>query len=348
MRIAVKNTGFTLVEVLVASTIGAFLIIVAVGTLRAISTSAEMVTSNVDSASEVRFAARLISRDLANLYRDPNFTNMKFVGTVDESQQSTASSLAFYAVGGVKARPNQPEGDVYEVEYYLVKDQDQSVLYRRLWPYPDPNNETEPAGVLTAIGEDIDVFEVRYFDGSEWSNEWPKEMQTVPQLVEVNIVGKSPRLATASLESLTVNLKPIADMITAASQATAGQSAAQQSGEQQGSEQQATEQQGVGQQRGGQQGGGAVGVQQGRGRGGGQGGGQRGSRGGEQGGGQGGGRSGGQGGGPGGGQGGGRSGGQGGGQQGGGRQQGTPQQRGGQQIGPQQVMPQQGGGGARR
>jgi prepilin-type N-terminal cleavage/methylation domain-containing protein len=42
-----ENTGFTLVEMLVASTIGAFLIIVAAGTLRAISTSAEMVTSNI-------------------------------------------------------------------------------------------------------------------------------------------------------------------------------------------------------------------------------------------------------------------------------------------------------------
>lgn len=342
MKIAVRSTGFTLVELLVASTIGAFLIIVAVGTLRAISTSAEMVTNNIDSAAEVRFAAGLVSRDLANLYRDPNFTNMKFVGTAEESQQGAVSSLAFYTVGGVKARPDQPEGDVYEVEYYLVKDQDQSTLFRRLWPYPDPNNETEPAGVLTVIGEDIDVFEVRYFDGSEWSNEWPEEMQTVPQLVEVNIVGKSLRLTTASVESLTVNLKPIADMIVAAAGASAQQSAAQQGGEQQAAGQQGGEQQGGAQQGAMWQGGGRQGGEQ-------QGGGMWGG-GGQQGGGrQGGGRqSGGQ-------QGGGRQGGgqqggiwQGGGQQGG-RQQGGPQQGGGrqgggQQGGRQQGGPQQGGG----
>ena len=321
-----ENTGFTLVEMLVASTIGAFLIIVAAGTLRAISTSAEMVTSNIDSAAEVRFAAGLISKDLANLYRDPNFANMKFVGTVEESPQGTVSYLTFYTVAGVKARPDQPEGDVYEVEYYLLKDQEQSVLFRRLWPYPDPNSETEPAGVLTVIAEDIDAFEVRYFDGSEWSNEWPEEMQTVPQLIEVNIVGRSPRLTTLSVESLTVNLKPIADMIVAAAGASAQQSAAQQGGEQQAGGQQADGQQGGAQQGGGRQGGeqqGGMwggGGQQGGGR---QGGGQQG--GGRQGGGQ---------------QGGGR---QGGGQQGGGRQ-GGGQQGGGQQGGRQQGGERQGGG----
>jgi type II secretion system protein J len=345
MKIAVKNTGFTLVELLVASTIGAFLIIVAAGTLRAISTSAKMVTSNIDSAAEVRFAAGLISKDLANLYRDPNFANMKFVGTVEESPQGTVSYLTFYTVAGVKARADQPEGDVYEVEYYLLKDQEQSVLFRRLWPYPDPNSETEPAGVLTVIAEDIDAFEVRYFDGSEWSNEWPEEMQTVPQLVEVNIVGRSPRLTTLSVESLTVNLKPIADMIASTAQAGAQQSAAQQGGEQQAGGQQADGQQGVAQQGGGQQGGeqqggmwGGGGGRQGGGR---QGGGRQGG-GGQQGGGRqgGGGQQGGiwQGGGQ---QGGGRQGG--GGQQGGGRQGGGGQQGGGRQGSPQQGGGRQGG-----
>lgn len=206
MKIAIKNTGFTLAELLVASTIGTFLVLVAVGALRAVSTSARIVTDTIDSAAEVRFASNLIARDLTNLYRDPNFINMKFLGTVEETSQGPISILTFYTVARTKARPDQAEGDVYEVEYYLIKDQEQSNLFRRLWPYPDPNEEAEPSGVLTAIAENIELFEVRYFDGSEWSNEWPEEMQTAPQLVEVNIVAQQPGRPSPTIESITVNL----------------------------------------------------------------------------------------------------------------------------------------------
>ncbi|MCJ7777706.1 MAG: hypothetical protein MUP16_05265 [Sedimentisphaerales bacterium] len=325
-------TGFTLVELLVASTIGAFLVLVAVGTLRTVSTSAKMVTTHIDSTAEVRFASSLIARDLANIFRDPNFAHIKFVGSTGDSQDSTACDLTFYTINRVKARADQPEADVYEVEYYLTRDEEQSILFRRLWPYPDPNSQTEKGGVLTIIAEDIEIFEVRYYDGSEWSNEWPEDMETVPQLVEVNIVAKSPEKASPVIETFIVNLKPLADMITAyasaAQQQSAQQSETQQSETQQSQTQQSQEQQGSAQQAAGQF----------SGLGGGQfGGGQRGGPqqgGAPQGGGQ-------QGGGQQGGQQGGRPQG---GEQGGGAPQGGPQQGGGQQGGGQQGGAQQGGG----
>jgi type II secretion system protein J len=219
-----------------------------------------MVTTHIDSTAEVRFASGLIARDLNNLYRDPNYARMKFVGSTEDSDDSTACDLTFYTIGRVKARSDQPEGDLYEVEYYLARDEEQSVLFRRLWPYPDPNSQTEPGGILTIIAEDIDIFEVRYFDGSEWSNEWPEDMETVPQLVEVNIVGRSSDGASPAVETFLVNLKPIADMISAAASsaqqsATTQQGTTQQGGTQQGMTQQSTMQQSGTQQGGAQQGG---------------------------------------------------------------------------------------------
>ena len=203
MKMYSGKSGFTLVEVLVASTIGAFVALVAVGTLRAITASAEMVENNISAAAEVRFASNIVTRDLMNLYRDRNKENTKFIGMAEESEQGIDSYLVFYTVGRTKARIGQPEGDIYEVEYYLVKDQEKSALMRRLWPNPD--EELEPGGILTVIAEDIDVFEVRYFDGEEWSNEWPEEMETLPQLVEVNIAAIRAGQAQPAMESITVN-----------------------------------------------------------------------------------------------------------------------------------------------
>ena len=198
-----RKTGFTLVEVLVASTIGAFIVLVAMGTLKAVTSCTEMVDHNINAAAEVRFAATTLQRDLVNFYRDPNKANAKFVGTVETSGQESISYLVFYTVNRIKARVAEPEGDVYEVEYYLLKDEDKSVIMRRLWP--NPNEELEPGGILSIIAEDIDVFEIRYFDGEEWSGEWPEDMEILPQLVEVNIAGKLPAKGQPATQSFVVN-----------------------------------------------------------------------------------------------------------------------------------------------
>ena len=191
-------------EALVASTIGAFIALVAVGTLRTITTSAEIVDENIEAAAEVRFASNMIARDLVNLYREQNFRNMKLIGTINESDENS-SVLTFYTVGRAKARIDQPEADVYEVEYFLKKIEEKSDLYRRLWPNPDPNDE-DPGGILSVIAENIEFFEVRFFDGEEWANEWPEEMEVTPQLMEVNIVAKPPSRGSTAMESIMVNL----------------------------------------------------------------------------------------------------------------------------------------------
>ena len=200
-----KRTGFTLVEVLVASTIGVFIAMVSVGALRTIMAGAEMVDSNINAAAEVRFAANMIARDLQNLYNDDDIENTKFIGTVEALEEGNYTSyLIFYTLGRTKARIDQPEGDLYEVEYYLMQEGETSSLMRRLWP--NPSEELEPGGILTVIAEDIAAFEVQYFDGEEWSEEWPEEMQALPELVSISIAARQPDRSNPPSESIIVNL----------------------------------------------------------------------------------------------------------------------------------------------
>ena len=207
-----ENGGFTLVEVLIASTMGAFIALVAVSALRTITTGAKMLDTNLDVAAEVRFASKMIQTDLVNLYRDKEPRNTRLIGLAGESGDTTSSYIVLYTVGRAKARIDEAEGDVYEVEYHLKENDEAeggqgpgSVLMRRLWPYPD-KEALDPGGVVTVIAENIDVFEVRYFDGQEWSSEWPEEMETLPQLVEINIVAQPPEGGDMVMESIMVNL----------------------------------------------------------------------------------------------------------------------------------------------
>jgi type II secretion system protein J len=200
-----RRTGFTLVEVLVASTIGVFIAMVAVSALRAIIAGAEMVDRNINAAAEVRFAAGMIARDLQNFYQDDDVENTKFIGTVEPLEGGNYTSyLVFYTLGRTKARADQPEGDLYEVEYYLMQEGETSSLMRRLWP--NPSEELEPGGILTVIAEDIAAFDVQYFDGEEWFDEWPEEMQALPDLVAVSFTAKQPDRSNPPTESIIVNL----------------------------------------------------------------------------------------------------------------------------------------------
>lgn len=199
-----RRTGFTLVEVLVASTIGSFIALVAVGSLRVIIGGAEAVDNNINAAAEVRFAANTIAKDLANLYRDDDIANTKFIGTVEDTEGGTGTSyLVFYCLSRTKARVGQPEGDIYEVEYYLAQDEETSALMRRQWP--NPNDQLEPGGILTVIAENIEVFQITYFDGEEWADEWPEEIQALPNLVGITIVAKQTGPGVPPMESVTVN-----------------------------------------------------------------------------------------------------------------------------------------------
>ena len=193
-----------MVEVLVASTIGSFIALVAVGSLRVIIGGSEAVEDNINSAAEVRFAANMISKDLVNLYRDDEYANTRFICTVEDLDDgSSTSHIFFYTVGRTKARVGLPEGDIYEVEYFLAKSEDDSVLMRRLWP--NPHKELEPGGILSVIAENIEVFDIQLFDGEEWAGEWPEEMQTLPQLVEITMVAKPSGRGIPPIESVLVN-----------------------------------------------------------------------------------------------------------------------------------------------
>jgi type II secretion system protein J len=185
-----KVKGFTLIELIIASTIGVFVALVAVSSLKLISAGAEIVDNNIDIAGEVRFVAKSIGTDLSNLYRDKDTRNMKFVTTTKQVDGAAVNFLTFYTVGRTPARPAQPEGDVYEVEYYLMKNEQKSSLMRRLWP--NPQRDTQPGGVITEIASGIDVFAVSFFDGQKWLNEWSEEEKTLPQLVEIIIAAKAP------------------------------------------------------------------------------------------------------------------------------------------------------------
>jgi len=219
--------GFTLAEVLVASTISGFVAIVAVGALNALAGSAQTVNRTTATTSELRFAARMMARDLANLYRDPNPQNMKLLGSSEGTALGGPPFLTFYMTGRAKARASLPEGDVYEVEYFLGTRQQETarteesleentVLFRRLWPNPD--KDRDPGGILTPIAENIGLFQVRFWDGKQWTDQWTEEMRSLPECFEVTLATMPPAKGEPMVEMFTVTFPRLSQAAAAAAQ----------------------------------------------------------------------------------------------------------------------------------
>jgi hypothetical protein len=76
------------------------------------------------------------------------------------------------------------------MEYFLTPgEDDQPWIARRQCPIVG-NEETlveTAGGVLTRLAERLSLFQLRYFNGSEWLVEWPMELERVPMLVEVSL-----------------------------------------------------------------------------------------------------------------------------------------------------------------
>ena len=66
--------------------------------------------------------------------------------------------------------------------------QKSTVLARRYCPIVGIESlEESTGGILTVIAEDITEFDVQYFDGSSWYDEWPETEGELPQLIRVTI-----------------------------------------------------------------------------------------------------------------------------------------------------------------
>ena len=186
----IHKRGFTMLEILVATIISAFVALTAVASLQTVISSRDKIDANINAAAELNCAAQMISDDLRNIARKTGDGGCNLLGVLIPLDGTISTNLTVQAVNRIKARPEQAEGDVYEVEYYLTLNDDKPQLMRRVWPYP--NAEDDPGGILTCIAEHVISFDVSYYDGDGWQREWPDDMTELPHLVEVMLAAELP------------------------------------------------------------------------------------------------------------------------------------------------------------
>lgn len=178
-----SGKGFTLVEIIVSVAIIAFIAVIAVAGLRTITAGDRIVEKAVEENAAMRYPSRIMQDDLYNVYRDSDFGNIRFQCEFDED--TGLQHLKFYTVSRSNARSAKPESDVYEVEYFVSTNQDKSYLMRRYCPNPSDNSETK--GIISVITENVLEMNIKFWDGSQWLDQWSKEQKRLPEMVDVTI-----------------------------------------------------------------------------------------------------------------------------------------------------------------
>lgn len=164
----IRETAFTLIEVLVAVAIFGILAALAYGTLGQTLTSADVLTARMERLASIQRTVRYLVDDFMQLAPRPVRDELgdNLVPTLRTDVQSN------YALeltrGGWSNPAGLPRGTLQRVAYRL----EDGELIRYYWPVLDRTLSNEP--VVHALLDGVDNVEFRFMqENGEWADEWP-------------------------------------------------------------------------------------------------------------------------------------------------------------------------------
>jgi len=201
--------AFTLIELLLATAIGAMVIIAALAAFRSVNQMRRQLHYYSEAMSHGRYALNQIRNDLANFYRDGRAGQMRLVGIKADQEDKPMDRLIIYATNDEKIFSGESMNDLYEVEYGLNRDNEKGGYFfsRRYGPVTDTSVGNK-AGKLLRMSKSINSLEFEFYDGQTWQRGW--DSSNVANLVRVSIKLFDPTGANPPISlSEVISLKPL-------------------------------------------------------------------------------------------------------------------------------------------
>lgn len=205
---APKSSGFTLLEVLIATAIMSLVVTVIYTSFFTAGRNVEQAEAMRDETDLVRTLVAKISSDITDAYFNPNM-NVPVVTTIFYGQtvlSETALPDAVTAATGLKnnrhdglyltsltnwRKPDSQETDLWEVGYYFKQKPDGSgwILMRREKRALSNDFPALEGGVEYEMTDRVASLQLRYYDGSVWTDGWDSRIsQKLPNAVEISLL----------------------------------------------------------------------------------------------------------------------------------------------------------------
>jgi type II secretion system protein J len=194
-RFEIRNSGFTLIEVMIAVTILAGMALVMFGATSQILTSKDVVEERDERNHSVSFALNRMSEDLNSAYiiKSIDLLGSKFEGEV--SFKGKEDRVDFVNFNHLRFMQDAKESDSMEVGYFLAPDPDDPelrILMRRESVLVD--KETDVGGKSFAMLPGVKALRFEYLpsDSEEYKSVWDTS--------SVDAGNKLPRAVKITLE----------------------------------------------------------------------------------------------------------------------------------------------------
>ena len=181
-----QHAGFTLVELIVATTLTTLVAGSTVAILRTTAAAKDRAHTQMELQQQARTAVLAIATALANADRYPD-RDILFEGLDDWLNDMPADRIRFFTVSRKTIRSAQPESDIKECEFFLAQppDKDWPLLMRRI--DPTRNEPPDDGGVLECVAENVLSLNFLYHDGTVWLEDWPQGTRGWPLAVRIEL-----------------------------------------------------------------------------------------------------------------------------------------------------------------
>jgi len=194
-----RHAGFTLFEVMVAIAILGMVVGLIYGSFATTARSKEEIEIGNDIYHEARWALDKLEPDLASAYGTSNPNSQAVFLSLNHTGASGAPQdyLHFSTFSHVKFNPLSRESDQANIKYFVMTNPETGVptLYRwedaSMTPQDDISG-TDPSswngeGQVFELAEGVLAFDLRFWDGYDWTEEWDSRELTAEDEVSETI-----------------------------------------------------------------------------------------------------------------------------------------------------------------
>ncbi len=181
-----RASGFTLVEVVLATTISALVLAGAYASLATILSAYRIQEGQYANTDKARLILSRMREDLAAAFLSPHQAMTRFVGTDNQNGTFSTDTLTFISTVNNSAHTGGGTSDLAEIQYYIDMDDstEEKWLVRRFDATPDMDPFS--GGELALLGPQALSLNFEYFDGAAWWPTWDSA-EEIPIAVNVTV-----------------------------------------------------------------------------------------------------------------------------------------------------------------
>ncbi len=181
-----RRGGFTLVELLLAATLGALVVTAAFASIALVLHGYKQYKNRSDAYEPARAALARMNREISSAFLSPHTGRTRFVGVPQMVEGIELDRLTFISVVNNPQRSLGGESDLCEIEYFIDSDTETPERWLQVRYDPTPDEDPFTGGVCHLLGPNVVSMTLYYFDGEFWLNEWDSTEQ-IPMAVNITL-----------------------------------------------------------------------------------------------------------------------------------------------------------------